>query len=54
MNSMLAPRRPVSKRENRREMSAERLAALVNSAEQAAERGTERMEKMRQSINARG
>ncbi|MDA3440006.1 hypothetical protein [Acinetobacter bereziniae] len=54
MNIMVAPRRPVSKRENRREMSVERLTSLVNSAEQAAERGTERMVKVRQSINARG
>lgn len=54
MNTMVVPRRPAVKRTNRREMSAERLAALVNSAEQAAQRGMERMEKVRQSANTRG
>jgi hypothetical protein len=53
MNTMVVPR-PAEKRTNRREMSPERLATLVNTAEQAAQRGTERMEKVRQSVSLRG
>lgn len=54
MNTMVAISRPVSKRANRRELSSERLSALVNIADQAAERGTQRMEKVRQSVTLRG
>lgn len=53
MNIMVVPR-PAAKRTNRREISPERLATLVNTAEQAAQRGTERMEKVRQSVSLRG
>ncbi len=54
MNTMVALRRPVSKRGNRRVISPERLAALVSTADQLADHGTERMEKVRQSVTARG
>ena len=46
MNTMVTLRRPVSKRGNRREISPERLAALVSTADQLADHGTERMEKV--------
>ncbi len=54
MNTMVALRRPVSKRGSRREISPERLAALVNVADQLADQGTERMQKVRQSVTSRG